>query len=176
MIMKIKAIMKEKFFFISLVLICFFLNVEAQTASPFLFASAGYEQTVGSYSLSGSIGEVFIQGAESGNFVLNTGFEAQEASTTYVNNVTKEIWNITYTNPISSTIDIKINSTQTQKFVLEVFDLIGKRFDLPEINGKVFNNEFKLDLSGLGSAGIYFIAIYSIDKTQSKILKINKII
>jgi hypothetical protein len=151
-------------------------NIQAQTVSPRVVASAGDFASNGGYSISSTVGEAVVQTFSSSNFYLTQGFQQPSL---YIGNINEEnksgISVEVYPNPVRDELILEISAGEINEFFVEVYTLTGYKLQTHLLRNLLSTTNFKrLSFSGYAS-GTYVVHIYCADKQINRVFLIEKI-
>ena len=148
--------MKSKIF---LILVVLPLNLFCQSNRPEVLASSGGSGDNAEFSMSWTLGEVFMNEFSNGNLILTQGFHQGGFSSTATSiNDPLSILEITaFPNPVSDVLRIHIQNDQSDLlFKIEAYDILGAKI----IDEYVKENIHEINFSSL-AAGTYLVRVSS---------------
>lgn len=160
---------------LSLIAMCSFTFVQAQSIERSVIASAGASQSASGVKLNSTVGEAITQTKTTGSVILNQGFQQGDILPVGLEENQIKIDYSFYPNPTSDFINIELTSEKSGEANLQILSIEGKiiqteTFQL--IQSQTIYKQF--DLSSLTN-GMYLISIQSKDGKGVVIDKIQKI-
>jgi hypothetical protein len=137
---------------------CIPLALFSQNSTHELVASSGGERSIGSLTVSWSVGEPAIGELRGSDYTLSQGFQqGNVAVLSGLKNHTGSFEINVYPNPVSEKLNIRINSSSLSPvWRIELYSPDGKLF----LQTRTTQQETEMDLTNL-VAGTYLIRIYN---------------
>ena len=147
--------------FIDVAEICF------EVTDPFQKSNLHFAIEHTNFNQSANNGEL-IDGLE---FINKTDDLSCNANATGIQNVVQNDFDLIVNNPVVDVANLQFESTENQLFVLEVYELSGKKIESKAIETQIGTNFESINMSSM-SQGIYVVQLTS--KGRSSIAKVFK--
>lgn len=145
----------------------FTLSVSSQVKQDIIASAGGYQST-GGVSISWTLGETIIPTFQSGNLILNHGFQQQLIITAIEENLTI-LFNLkVFPNPASDIINITFEEPIDDDIVITIIDSQGRIVKTGLI--ETATTEKQINLQEIG-AGVYFLRM-----TKGKLVNVYRVV
>jgi hypothetical protein len=152
------------------------LVLQAQSLDRFVIGTTGGFATNSAWQLEFTAGEVATTTLQSGNFVLNQGF--QQTNPPYNTKIEAEQIQVEYSlypNPTTSMVYLELSLEKAADIRIEILDIRGRKTPVPDCKLKAITSvREEFDLSQLAT-GMYLIRIYGTSGEISKTFRIEKL-
>lgn len=153
--------------------LCLSTQLKAQNAERTIVGSAGKSFTSSSLTVDFSVGEMVVFTAHWGNLTLTQGFIQPEISLlSNTQTITNHYEMQCFPNPATDHVTLVLPQGKSGKYLIELFDMNGKKYFTRNEQVNDNNSNIQLDLSEV-SAGVYFIKV-SNETEKTGMLKIVK--
>lgn len=147
----------------------------AQSMSRQVVASAGHHATNSSGSLSSTVGEIVINTATSGTFLLTQGFQQPDANPTGINKTNGiEVSYSLFPNPASDAITLSLKASAGISVNIYIYDAAGRLIQQLEkavMNESSYTHSFNIASC---SAGNYYLKIVNQSASEVKTIPFTK--
>ena len=129
----------------------------AQEKDLMVISSAGTSYQSNNLTLDWSLGEVMIKSLEDPSMMLSQGFHQPSYNLVSTNPIPQEIGSIAvFPNPFSEEISIKMSYAKSEKGILELYDIHGKKIWEKTFHGSEIVEKYA---TGSLASGSYFLNV-----------------
>jgi len=146
-----------------------------QTLSPSVIASAGDVYSNGTVSLAWTLGELAVSTINSGSNLLTQGFHQPELNIPIgISQPKGQLHVNAFPNPVSDNLVLEVNSSQADKFAVEITDVLGRVVKTSELSYGDGKTSQTIRMEGF-APGAYLVKVNTVTGQFSKTFKITKL-